>query len=140
VDEGLEIVRAVHARHDGIRRNPWDEVECGHHYVRSMSSWALLLALSGATADVATGTLGFAPCWSADDFRCLFTAGTAWGTYRQSRSAEGLEVRIRVEGGSFALRRLVLDGETILDLEDACQLSPDQPLHVWVERPDGAPG
>ena len=140
VDEGLEVVRAVHARHDGVRRNPWDEVECGHHYVRSMASWALLLAFSGATADVASGTLGFAPRWSEDDFRCLFTAGTAWGTYRQRRTADGLEVRIRIEGGSFSLRRLTVDGDVVLDLEEACELSPDQPLHVWVDRSDGAPG
>ncbi|HUS13421.1 MAG TPA: GH116 family glycosyl-hydrolase, partial [Chloroflexia bacterium] len=31
LEEGLEIVRAVQERHDGRRRNPWDEVECGHH-------------------------------------------------------------------------------------------------------------
>ena len=44
VEEGLEIVSAVRDRHDGVRRNPWDEVECGHHYARSMASWWLLLA------------------------------------------------------------------------------------------------
>ena len=32
VDEGLQIVEAVRARHDGVRRNPWNEVECGNHY------------------------------------------------------------------------------------------------------------
>ena len=45
VDEGLTIVRAVRARHDGVRRNPWNEVECGNHYARSMASWGLLPAL-----------------------------------------------------------------------------------------------
>ena len=39
VDEGLTIVKAVRDRYDGLRRNPWDEVECGHHYARAMSSW-----------------------------------------------------------------------------------------------------
>jgi hypothetical protein len=139
IDEGLEVVEAVHDRHDGIRRNPWDEVECGHHYVRSMASWALLLALSGATADVASGTLGFAPRWSADDFRCLFTAGTAWGSYRQRRTEDGLDLRIRVEGGSFQLRRLIVDGEPILDLDEPCELTPERPLHVEVEGHVGAP-
>ena len=108
MDEGLELVRAVHERHDGLRRNPWDEVECGHHYVRSMASWALLLALSGATANVATGSLGFAPRWSVDDFRCLFTAGTAWGGYSQRHIGGVLEASIRVDGGTFRLERLHL--------------------------------
>lgn len=134
VDEGLEIVEAVHVRHDGTRRNPWDEVECGHHYVRSMASWALLLALSGATADVATGTLTFAPRWSQDDFRCLFTAGAAWGSYHQVRRADGTRaLDIKLEGGSFALRRLFVAGEVLLDLEEPCVLAPGQDLHVVVE-------
>ena len=40
----LRTVRETRARHDGRRRNPFDEVECGHHYVRSMASWGLLEA------------------------------------------------------------------------------------------------
>src|SRR5262249_1722028 len=31
VDDGLEIVRAVRARHDGYRRSPWNEAEAGYH-------------------------------------------------------------------------------------------------------------
>jgi non-lysosomal glucosylceramidase len=34
----LTVVEAVRQRHDGERRNPWDEPECGHHYARAMSS------------------------------------------------------------------------------------------------------
>src|SRR5262249_39997847 len=49
--EGLEIVKAVRDRYDGAKRNPWDEVECGHHYARAMASWSLLLALSGFEYD-----------------------------------------------------------------------------------------
>jgi len=37
--EGLTLVKAVRERYDGRNRNPWDEVECGHHYARAMSSW-----------------------------------------------------------------------------------------------------
>lgn len=47
VEEGLAIVKGVRERHDGQRRNPYDECECGHHYARALSSWSLLLALSG---------------------------------------------------------------------------------------------
>ncbi len=42
--EGLEIVRNTRLRYDGERRNPWDELECGHHYVRAMAAWSCLLA------------------------------------------------------------------------------------------------
>lgn len=43
-DLALKIVEDVRARYDGRRRNPFDEVECGHHYVRSMASWGLVEA------------------------------------------------------------------------------------------------
>ena len=42
VDEGLDIVRVCRARYDGVRRNPFNEYECGHWYARAMSSFALL--------------------------------------------------------------------------------------------------
>ena len=47
VDEALEIVRGVRGRYQGSNRNPFNEVECGHHYVRSMASWGLIVAASG---------------------------------------------------------------------------------------------
>ena len=45
--EGVTVVKAVRDRHDGIRRNPWNEFECGSNYARSMASYALLNAFSG---------------------------------------------------------------------------------------------
>ncbi len=46
-DEGLQSIRDVRARYDGLKRNPFDEAECGHHYARAMASWAAVLALTG---------------------------------------------------------------------------------------------
>ena len=40
----LKVVRSVRDRHDGLRRNPFSEPECGHNYARSMASWNCLLA------------------------------------------------------------------------------------------------
>ena len=44
---GAAVIRAIRARYDGRKRNPFDEAECGHHYARAMASWAAVLALSG---------------------------------------------------------------------------------------------
>lgn len=86
LDEGLAIVKAVRERHDGYRRNPWNEVECGHHYARAMASWALLTALSGFQFDMTAGTVSFSPRVNADDFRCFWSAGSAWGVYTQKKN------------------------------------------------------
>lgn len=92
VDEGLEIVEALRARHDGIRRNPWNEVECGNHYARSMASWALLLALSGMQTDALNGGTTFSPVndlLSKDEpFKVFWSDGRSWGVYRQSWDVE----------------------------------------------------
>lgn len=39
--EGLEVVRAARARYDGRERNPFNEIECGDHYIRALSAWSL---------------------------------------------------------------------------------------------------
>ena len=46
-------------RYDGFKRNPWNEVECGNHYARSMSSYGLLLAPQRFHADVPNRELQF---------------------------------------------------------------------------------
>lgn len=40
----VKVVKAVRDRHDGLKRNPFSEPECGHNYARSMASWNVLLA------------------------------------------------------------------------------------------------
>ncbi len=103
LEDGLKVVETVRSRHDGTRRNPWDEVECGHHYARSMSSWTVLLALSGQHADLPTGTLTFAPAFDAstdpDLFQCFWSNGKAWGVFRQRRDSQTPEVEVL--GGSL---------------------------------------
>jgi non-lysosomal glucosylceramidase len=88
-EPALAIVEAASARHDGLRRSPWDEVESGHHYARSMSAWALLAGLSGFRCDLGRGSLSFDPVLAAstdpDRFATLWCTGRGWGTYRQER-------------------------------------------------------
>lgn len=47
-----KVVRDVRARYDGRRRNPFDEAECGHHYVRALASWTVLKAWETAVPKV----------------------------------------------------------------------------------------
>jgi non-lysosomal glucosylceramidase len=89
VEEGLTLTRAVRERHDGVRRNPRNEVECGHHYARSLASYGVLVALSGFECDLPAGRISFAPRIFADDFHCFFAAGTAWGIYHRRVAPEG---------------------------------------------------
>jgi hypothetical protein len=105
IDEGLTIVRAVRERYDGLRRNPWDEVECGHHYARAMSSWGILLALSGYAYCGPEMRLGFEPKVYAEDFRTFWTTGSAWGGFFQKTDkGPGEKVGLQVAGGELKVR------------------------------------
>ena len=48
-DEAVRVATAIRARHDGAKRNPFSEPECGRFYARSMASWGLLNAWGGFT-------------------------------------------------------------------------------------------
>ncbi|WP_308635438.1 GH116 family glycosyl-hydrolase [Paenibacillus silvisoli] len=89
VDEGLTLVKAVRDRHDGVRRNPWNEVECGHHYARSMASYGVFAALAGFSCDMVKGTVSFKPALELDRFECFFSTGKAWGTYTREKGTDG---------------------------------------------------
>ena len=101
IEEALTVVRAARDRHDGIRRSPWNETECGNHYARSLASWGVLLALSGIDWDGRSRRLRVAPRLPGP-FRAPFTTGTGWG--RIAIDGDGL--RLTVHGGRLDLDRL----------------------------------
>ncbi len=92
VDEALTIVETVRDRQDGYRRNPWNEMECGFHYARSLASWGVLIALSGAQYDAKTGTQSFSPAIKQPQFRCFFSNGKQWGMFHQENGEKRVEV------------------------------------------------
>ena len=108
VEEGLRIVKGVRDRYDGGKRNPWDEVECGHHYARAMSSWSLLLALSGFEYSASEKTIGFAPRVYKNNFKCFFSTGGCWGIYSREVKQGFQRDLIEVRYGSLELRKVKL--------------------------------
>ena len=119
-DKGLDLVRAVRARFNGKNRNPWNEFECGSNYARSMSSYSLLLAISGFTFDLYGNSMGFNPCLVADEFRCFWCLEGAWGEVQYS--PESFEIKVLygdIElsqvsyGNQKTVHRLMIDNENV---------------------------
>lgn len=79
ISEGLRVVKSVRDRYNGENRNPWNEIECGSNYARSMASYALIPIISGFTFDMTAGLIGFNPKINRDNFRCLWSLDCAWG-------------------------------------------------------------
>lgn len=106
--EGLAITRMIHDRYHPLRRNPWNEVECGDHYARSMASYGVYLAACGFEYHGPRGHLGFAPRLSPENFRSAFTAAEGWGTIGQRREDENQIASITLRWGRLRLRSIAL--------------------------------
>ncbi|MFH1708658.1 MAG: GH116 family glycosyl hydrolase [Planctomycetota bacterium] len=105
--EGLEIARAVFDRYEraGLRFN---HIECGEHYYRALSAWALYLALQGFAYDAPAGALGFRAAGPTTR-TYLFNTPTAWGRVSIPGTAGG-NLAIEVRRGALNLRRVSLAG------------------------------
>lgn len=106
--EALQLIEAVRARHDGRRRNPFDEPECGHHYVRAMASWACLLAYTGFRYDAVAGSLSVRAAERPATW--FWSAGHAWGILRQEPNADASNVTLKCLGGALLLSSFTIDG------------------------------
>jgi uncharacterized protein (DUF608 family) len=128
VEEGLRCIRAIRARYDGARRNPFDEAECGHHYARAMMSWGAVLALSGMSYEGAVGTLTFAPRIG----RHFWSTGYAWGTCRVSEEGGHKCIALEVIEGRLPLARVSLGDWGTAELPGAVQLHGGQTVTLEV--------
>jgi hypothetical protein len=113
VPEAFAIIRGARDRYDGrprapIPRNPWNEIECGGHYARAMSSWSLLLALSGYEYDGPAAILRFTPRYQPHHFKSFFCGPEGWGSLRQLDQGNGQLNEVSVAYGAFTVSRLIL--------------------------------
>ena len=118
--EGLSVVKGVRDKYDGEKRNPFNEMECGSHYARSMAAFALLPILAGYTCDMTEGRIGFRPLQKEGEFRGVFGAAGAFG--RVTVSEGGLSLSLTEGKLSLAsldmpdekkVNKLTLDGKAV---------------------------
>jgi len=105
LDAAEDIARAIRDRYDGVKRNPWNEIECGSNYARSMAAYAMLQSYSGFRYDMTEKVIGFAPAVDGD-FRCFWSLGTVWGEVER----RGSETRVRILHGEAEFARIEVAG------------------------------
>ncbi len=111
VEQGLQIVEAVRRRHDGERRNPWNEPECGHHYARALASWSGVLSLCGFQYSAPEQQVRLAPRMTANPCRGFWAIPTGWGLFTREVAASALEAVIEARRGKMACRQVRLASE-----------------------------
>ena len=91
VDEALDIISCVRGRYDGYKRNPFDEYEWGHFYIRALSCYGMLQSATGARYDAVTKTLYVDS--KVGDFRSFLSTATGFGTVVYKDGKATLEVK-----------------------------------------------
>jgi len=106
--EGLAITRMIHDRYHALRRNPWNEIECGDHYARSMASHGVYLAACGFRYHGPRGHIGFAPRLTPENFKCAFTSAEGWGTFSQTCDHRSTQCEVLLRWGKLKLNSISL--------------------------------
>lgn len=110
VKEGIECVGNIRARYDGVKRNAWDEAECGHHYARAMAAWTSFAALSGFRYDGVEAAVVATPILRSPEFHSFWSTGTGWGRYSLRKSKGGSRFSLEVLMGTLPCRSLRIAG------------------------------
>jgi non-lysosomal glucosylceramidase len=138
IDEGLAILRATRSRYNGARRSPWNDIECGDHYIRAMSSWALLDAICGYQYDAAAGRLQIAPKVGDGEFRAFFITDSAWGSVSISIEGDNCILQLKPVWGTLKLKEVVAAHREVAQAEahledrlvDCSLTAADEAAHV----------
>jgi non-lysosomal glucosylceramidase len=83
----MHVLSDARARHDGTRRSPWNEIECGDYYTRQMGGFSLFEIAAGSHWSAPTQTLTFGPRIGPTSFQGFFITNTGWGQYLQKTDA-----------------------------------------------------
>lgn len=105
VKEGLEIVKSVRNRYNGKNRNPWNEIECGSNYARSMASFALIPIFSGFRFDLPNKKIGFHPIGNLKKFKSLWCVDSGWGNFECEQDV----IRLTIEEGFLKIHTIGLE-------------------------------
>ena len=94
-DEAKRVVKAIRDRYDGEKRNPWNEIECGSNYARTMASFAFFAIDAGFTFDLPHKKIGFDPLpmkRGEKEYTAFWSVDGAWGKATLSEAKTELEV------------------------------------------------
>jgi non-lysosomal glucosylceramidase len=119
-EEAFKVVDDVRDRHDGIKRNPFNEAECGYHYTRAMASWSTIIALSGFNYSAVDGSFTI----TSTPGKYFWSNGYGWGM-AEVGAAEGNEAKVKltVHAGKLNLKSVALRNSGLLKLKKTVLLS-----------------
>lgn len=92
--DGLKVIEDIRNRYDGLKRNPFGEIECGRHYARAMTAYGAVLALTGFHYSGVENSMKFKPL----DGTYFWANGATYGTVTQKKNGNKITVTLKVVG------------------------------------------
>lgn len=129
--EAWALLEGLWARYDGTRRNPYNQIECGDHYVRAMAGWSVLSAWTGQTWDAVSGSLHLR--WPRPGERLPLLLGSGWGYAHET----GHGVEIVCVHGAMSVRSVRASApheEHVLDRREGGERLRAGEQAVWSRR------
>jgi RNA-directed DNA polymerase len=112
------------ARYDDAKRSPFNEAERGHHYARTIASWASVLALTGFQYSAVDKTINF----RNQVGKWFWSNGYAWGTCEISEDS----IILTVKKGTLNVGRVVLENEIVSEFKDVQRIEEGEELKVKI--------
>ena len=109
-NEGLETIKNIRDRYDGLKRNPFDEAECGHHYARAMASWAGIIAESEFQYSAVDKSIKF----TDKPGNYFWSTGSSWGMCEISKNDSEYDLSFEVLHGKLELDKFQI-GENYIN-------------------------
>jgi uncharacterized protein (DUF608 family) len=134
LQEGLSVTRAIHDRYHPLRRNPWNEVECGDHYARAMASYGVFLAVCGFECHGPKRHLGFTPHMNSANFKAAFTTAEGWGSFSQKLEKNQQTETIELKWGLLNLETLSFEAPFEFNAEKTKASFNGKPLRILVKK------
>lgn len=120
--EGEQIVADVRDRHDGYKRNPFNEEECGNHYVRAMASWSAIPAISRFNYSGVDKKFSI----TSKPGNYFWSNGYSWGNAEVSNNA----IKITVHSGRIDIATVAVDSRQTIILKKPATIAENESLDV----------
>ena len=121
-NEGLETIKNIRDRYDGLKRNPFDEAECGHHYARAMASWAGIIAESEFQYSAVDKSIKF----TDKPGNYFWSNGTSWGMCEITKNGKDYKVTLEVLHGNIALNKLQIGENNLKSFKSSKLISENE--------------
>ena len=127
--EALTCIQSIRDRHDGAKRNPFSEAECGHHYARSMASWATIIALSDFNYSAVDKVFHI----TSNPGTYFWSNGYSWGTCTVSKSSFEIEVK----KGELNLKKIMI-GKISIPIKKDIRLTENESKAFYISKKMGS--